>query len=183
MKERDLRRRCQQIIEGLDLPDPFDIDDLCARLGSQRGRPILPMAIPMPPSGACGLWIATASYDAIFCQASTSRLHQTHILAHELGHLLCGHSGGPGLDIDISQALPDLDPGLVARVLGRAGYNDIQEREAEMVASLILRRAYPGRPAEGPTRTEIDVITARLARSLQGPGKPARSPCEPRAMK
>jgi hypothetical protein len=27
-EERELRRRCERIVEGLELPDPFDLDVL-----------------------------------------------------------------------------------------------------------------------------------------------------------
>ncbi|SEP53083.1 hypothetical protein [Amycolatopsis saalfeldensis] len=37
--------------------------------------------------------------------------------------------------------LPDLDPVMVERVLGRAGYSTAEEREAETLATLIRHRA------------------------------------------
>jgi hypothetical protein len=37
--------------------------------------------------------------------------------------------------------LPDLDPGMVLRILSRAGYSTVEEREAELLASLIRQRA------------------------------------------
>lgn len=55
MGRNALRRRCEQTLAGLDLPDPFDIDVLCLRLGEQRGRPIylVPAALPRAGPAAC----------------------------------------------------------------------------------------------------------------------------------
>jgi hypothetical protein len=40
--------------------------------------------------------------------------------------------------------LPSLDPAMVRRVLARAGYSTEEEREAELLASLIRQQARPG---------------------------------------
>ncbi|BCJ52549.1 hypothetical protein Asp14428_40240 [Actinoplanes sp. NBRC 14428] len=99
---------------------------------------------PMPglARGApCGLWISVAGADYVFYDPGTSRLHAEHIVLHELGHMLSGHT--TGLDLDnaaVALLVPDLDPRTVRTVLGRVGYTTAQEREAEMLASLIRAR-------------------------------------------
>lgn len=71
-------------------------------------------------------------------------------------------SPGPGLGkngIDVSGAalarlVPDLDPRTVQTMLGRVSYTTTQEREAEMLASLIrARAAEPVAPSDLPGRT------------------------------
>lgn len=138
---RKLRRRCAAVLRELPLPAAFDVRTLCAELGARRGRPIrlLPVAGLFD---VCGLWIATDRTDLIAYEANTTAPHQDHIVLHELGHVLCDHF--PATLSPAEQArilLPDLDPELVNRVLGRAGYTSVEEREAEFIATLLGQRA------------------------------------------
>ncbi|MCB5164015.1 hypothetical protein LG634_04085 [Streptomyces bambusae] len=139
-----LRKRCESIISGLDLSHPFSLEGLCARIAEQRGRPI--RLHPLPPeaaeSGVCGLWVGTASVDYVFFEAKTSRLHREHIVLHELGHILFGHNSLAGEEPDSG----------VPVILGRTNYTTRQEREAELLASLIRTQAglLPGRGPQGP---------------------------------
>ncbi|MFJ9952649.1 hypothetical protein [Kitasatospora sp. NPDC091207] len=103
--------------------------------------------------------ISTDRADYIGYAVDTTALHQQHIVLHEIGHLLCGHTGstgvaggtggtggtggvgGVGLSTTVSRALaPRLPEELVRRVLGRSVYTERQEQEAELVASLALHR-------------------------------------------
>lgn len=58
---------------------------------SFRGRAIRlwPVAIPAPLQ--FGLWLAGRETDYIFYEARTARVHQEHIIAHEISHMLLGH--------------------------------------------------------------------------------------------
>lgn len=142
MSERRIRDRCRRLVEGLDIPVPFDARELCRRVAGDRGRPIHLTALPMPPGVPCGLWVSTEAADFVFYEKETSGLHQEHIILHELGHLLCDHEATSGLAPDVSRTLlPTLDPALVSRVLKRSHYSAEAEREAELIASLILERA------------------------------------------
>lgn len=142
MRSRDPLRHCETVVQDMDVPVPFSLAEFCRRLEHRRGREIRLVPVVTRPGGPCGLWVATAGTDVIFHEAATSRLHRDHIVLHEIGHLLCDHRGGPAVDIALAgMLLPSLDPGMVARVLGRAAYTDTEEREAELFASLILERA------------------------------------------
>ncbi|WP_370948390.1 hypothetical protein AB5J62_12595 [Amycolatopsis sp. cg5] len=110
-------------------------------LARRRGRRI--ELVPMKANSAapCGVLAATDQADYVFYTTETSALHQEHILLHEIGHLLCGHAGSDQLDAAVPAALmPNLSPELIRRVLGRTTYAEEQEREAELVASLIMRQ-------------------------------------------
>jgi hypothetical protein len=87
------------------------------------------------PSGA---WLRTAGGDVILIDREASPLHRDHILAHELAHVLLGHDQPDG--DATSLILPDLDPAIVHGVLARHCYRDAEEREAELLASLIMVR-------------------------------------------
>jgi hypothetical protein len=135
-----LRRRCERRLRGVRIPQPFDLDAFCREVEARRGRRLVRQAVPGLSSGApCGLWIGTPDADHVFYDPGTSPLHAEHIVLHELAHILSGHN----LDGDgsLARLFPDLDPAAVTRVLGRVGYSNVQEREAEMMASLIRGRS------------------------------------------
>lgn len=134
-----LRRRSEKRLRGIRIPNPFDLDAFCAEVSHRRGRPLFRRPVPGLSAGApCGLWIGTARADHVFYDPGTSPLHAEHIVLHELAHILSGHSGAAG---DLGNLFPDLDPATVTRVLGRVSYTTEQEREAEMMASLIRGRS------------------------------------------
>lgn len=137
---RQVRRRCQALVDGLRLPRPFSVDALVAALGAQRGRPIRLFALPPGMVvNACGLWVATDTQDEIYVEEKTTAMHREHIMLHELGHILCEHESGE--DVSLARFLPDLSPELIQRLLARTSYSTLQEQEAELVASLIRTAA------------------------------------------
>src|SRR4051794_16225234 len=143
MRDGLLRRRSEALVDSLGITMPFDAVAFCGRVAAGRRRPIRRLPRVLPVEGLFGMWVATAHEDLIVYESRTSRPHQDHIMFHELGHLLCGHQATP---ITIEAALllfPDLDPAMVERVLTRTRYSAVEEREAELVASLILQRANP----------------------------------------
>jgi hypothetical protein len=136
-----MRRRCEALVDSLDLSGRVDLANLSSVLGKRRGRPIHLLPLKLPVSGPCGMWVATGTYDAVFFEKNTSLLHQHHIVAHEFGHILADHRMEHVLGSDASRLLlPDLDPALVRRFLGRTNYTEDEEREAEVIASLLVRR-------------------------------------------
>jgi hypothetical protein len=138
---RRFRKRCADLLRTLPMPVPFDVRRLCELLADQRGRPIRLVAMP-GLTGVCGLWAATDTTDMIFYERDTTPPHQEHIILHELGHVLCDHRRtSSSLGSQVEELLPSLDPEMVHRVLGRAGYSSEEEREAELLASLIRQRA------------------------------------------
>jgi len=134
-----LRRRCEDRLRGLRVPSPFDLDVFCDEVAARRGRPLLRQAVPgLSADAPCGLWVSTDRADHVFYDPGTSPLHAEHIVLHELAHILSGHSSDDGT---LARLFPDLDPAVVRRALGRVSYTTAQEREAEMMASLIRGRS------------------------------------------
>ncbi len=172
VKLHRLRKRCEQIAAEVEIPKPFDIQRLCDLLGERRGRPIHLVPIRLPALTVCGMCVPTGEFDAIFFEQDTSPLHQLLIIGHELGHLLAGHQTTEILDPEASRLLlPDLDPQLVQRSLGRSNYAAAEEREAEMIGSLLLRRARAGRMVEqdSPLDSRHTELYGRLRHSLEHP--------------
>jgi hypothetical protein len=152
----------RDVIASLDVPDPFDIEELVRRVGRSRGRPITLRALRIGPNGPSGMWLALRDADLICYEAETNVVHQAHIVLHELGHLLCGHdSAGASPESVLRFLLPSLDPAAVSRVLHRGSYHDDEERAAERFATLVRQRA--GRlPLLAPTPlTERDESVLR----------------------
>jgi hypothetical protein len=166
MDHKRLRRQCETRVQELELSTPFDVHSFCDRLSTQRGRPILLQSVAGTAS-ACGVWVSVPSADLIFYEQDTSPLHQDHIILHEISHLLCGHRPVPVSEREISHLLfPDVHPETVKRVLQRSGYATEEEREAELLASLILERVAAGTRSRTPTGRRDDVL-GRLEASLQ----------------
>ncbi|MFJ3513787.1 hypothetical protein OG444_28695 [Streptomyces sp. NBC_01232] len=160
---RGLRKRCEAVLAGLDLPSPFTVDGFRASLEQQRGRPIVMEPLPVLGRDApCGLWIALPSVDVVFYEQHTSPAHQDLIKLHELGHVLCGHSGVFEL-AHLAALMPDLTPEVIAQAMGagRTSYDTVEEQEAEMIALLLADLC-------GPAAT-ADPTSGRLAESLLHP--------------
>ncbi|MEU8891112.1 toxin [Streptomyces sp. NPDC048442] len=166
-----LRRRCERLLAEAGVPDHCSVDELCDHLSKRRERPIALLPMQVRQHGPGGLWLACAGVDVILYDPDTSRSHQNHIVTHELAHILCEHrtaGTGAGTDDHSMHALfPDLDPELVRGMLGRSFYTDPQEREAEMIASLILKRARPRSADPSPALPgETAAIIRRIERTI-----------------
>ncbi|MFJ9692529.1 ParH-like protein [Kitasatospora sp. NPDC101183] len=144
VRERAARRaalrRCRRVARELEEGGPFDAGALLERLSVRRGRVIEVLAVPARAHAPCGLLVSTAQADYILYAADTSALHRRHIVVHEIAHLLLDHAGSAALE-PAQELLGHLSPALVRRVLGRTRYDEPQEREAELLASLLLSRA------------------------------------------
>ncbi len=122
----------------------------------------------MAGHASCGLWAAAPSRDYVLYESDTSPVHQAHIILHELAHLILGHRSAHVLDPDVMLSLlPDLDPTMLETVLQRARYDTNEEREAEVLASLLLRRLTPGEPASTMVDNDERAVLSRLGRSLE----------------
>jgi hypothetical protein len=97
---------------------------------------LISYSLPVP--GPFGLWIATESTDYILYQAETPRMHQDHIILHEVGHILAGHQDEETNDEYWQVMMPDISPEVIRRRLGRTYYDTTKEREAELVATIIM---------------------------------------------
>jgi hypothetical protein len=134
-----VRAECEQLLAELNLPARYELGNLRAQIEKRRGRPLRILSKPAEAvNGPCGFWISTDAEDIVFVEPATSPLHYQHILLHELGHLLFDHGAvaEPGNEM-VARLLPDLDPAAVRMVLARSEYDDRQEQEAEMFATLL----------------------------------------------
>lgn len=171
---RDLTARCQELAAALPLPAPWDLQTFIAELAEARGRPIeLRQVSTVDFDSPCGALVSLTDRDVIGYVTSTP-LHEEHIILHEVGHLVCGHSDTRLADSPMVAALvPDLPRELVESVLGRSAFDATTEQEAELVASLYLYRA--GRvPAPIRGVRKLDAKSGRTLRQIQATFDSAR---------
>jgi hypothetical protein len=163
---RRLRRACEARLRSLEIPVPFDLRALRDAIEGRRRRPIRLVAADLPGE-SYGVWIADRDADCIVYPRGTSAFHQRHIALHELCHILCGHQPtAVARDAYLGALLPDVCPRTVLRRLQRTKYAAEEDREAEMLASLILARAAAGPSTAPPAVGHPDV--QRLADTLAG---------------
>lgn len=139
MHARTAWRRYAALVADLDIPQPFDLSAFVAQVAARRGRRIFVHLFTSGPGIPCGLWLSTARADHVFHEAGTTPWHRTHIVVHEIAHMLLGHENSAGGADRLAGVLaPDIDPVLVRLILGRGMYATAEERDAETLASLIL---------------------------------------------
>ncbi|GAA3580014.1 hypothetical protein GCM10022222_76000 [Amycolatopsis ultiminotia] len=149
------RRRVRGLLREVPPPRPWSMNDWIDRLERHRGRDIDLLAVRYAPGRPSGAWQRHDSYDLVAYAAGTSTLHQDHIIAHEIAHLLCEHRGECVLsEAEAARLAPDLSAHLLSHLLTRVT-TDSDEYEAELMAVLLMSAATadeaPLRPgASGP---------------------------------
>lgn len=142
-----LQRRCQALFDSLHLPTAITVSDLTKTISEKRGCSVQLMALPglKVTGGACGLAITTDDGVIVAVEHATDPTHQKHISFHELAHLLFGHRHQT---VGISdERLDQLAPTVgVERsrwhlVQARGNYDQVEEREAEALGTLLLARS------------------------------------------
>ena len=146
-----------------EIPRPWDVGEFTDRVARQRGRPIelIPRTMSHYASVATGLWVRRPEMDQIVYDTAGTELHQSHVILHELSHMLCNHEGiafdrgavaqrsirGSDLGEGTGEVLDSLPDPLVdarrcgVRVRHRAAYDDAQELQAETLAFVIWQAA------------------------------------------
>ncbi|MEU8589995.1 toxin [Streptomyces sp. NPDC048664] len=116
-------------------------------------------------SDPSGLWLGLGDADYIVHEEWTSQRHQEHIIAHELGHMICGHRSAPQ-EGHLPILFPDLDPALVKDLLLRQDYSDAQERDAEIMAFLLEESMGIHDDTSLPAPSSLDPVVRRIQQSL-----------------
>ncbi|MGK9465093.1 regulator component (plasmid) [Streptomyces sp. G6] len=155
--ESQLRSWCEEQVDLLRLPHRFSTRELREAIAEKRGKPIIlqPLDTLGVVDAPCGIRLEMLEADLLFYEEGTSVHHQRHILTHELCHVYCDHPGSLEIDVQTARAL-GVNPTLAMRMSGRTSYSTTDERQAEMMASVIRRRIYRDRespslrPKRGP---------------------------------
>lgn len=156
---------CQQILDDLDIPEPFELTAFLARIASLRGRRIYIQPFTAR-HGLCGAWIRTQHADYLYHDQHTTSVHQIHILVHEIAHMLLGHEQDGGAATDLAGLLsPNPGDQHVTAMNGRCtAYTSARERDAETLASVILERsAWQASPARATPGNAGQLFRSRTA--------------------
>lgn len=132
----DRHRAIRQLVRALTLDSSAaSIEFVAASVGTSLGRRVVLRPSTLGPHGVSGAWLEMQAEDVILFEATTSPRHQAQIIAHELGHMVCGHAGTPQ---PAGSPQLDLAAGAAGHMLARHSYDDADERDAELVADLLL---------------------------------------------
>lgn len=133
------RRRQVDFLAELNLPHVTCIRDLQGEVSRRTGRTVVLEPREQAPL-VCGACAVTESAVYVFYDPRTSRLHQDHIIAHEFSHLLLGHHESRPVSTLAPSLISTLDPATVQMMLGRTKYEDVEERDSEVLASRLQHR-------------------------------------------
>lgn len=139
------------------IPSPWDLTRFVDSLSKRRNKPIRLMSVNSaalpgvwnPTRGTpCGLWLETDEADYIVYAAGTTPYHKSHIVMHEVGHILFDGDAGSDPTDGLADLLPDIDADTITRVMGRSGFTTDQETRAELFAELMLTHTSPWRDSQ-----------------------------------
>lgn len=169
MADAQLRRRIDELIRQLPMPEPFDLEVLCREAG-RRWLDATVHLVPwdLSPLALCGLWILGTDHQQqqvaflVYDRAATG-VHRDQVIGHELGHAALGHTGvDEHLQDLISQVLPGMP---LSSARGRARFLTSEEGEAEYFGDRLCERIQLARSRQrkpGPTPSSLDVRAARV---------------------
>ena len=153
-RDENLRARCEVLLDQLALGRDIaadggsGMDEIRAQVQRLRGRPLNIIPVLARPGGPTGVWIETAVADYVFFDRATSRLHRLHIVFHEVGHMLLGHTLAAGSlhrRVGHSCAALARDPAIAIALRAAPQtvvdqHDAAQEREAEVFATIACQR-------------------------------------------
>jgi hypothetical protein len=111
-------------VQRLPIPRPFTMGGLAEAVSEREGRPVKLIGEQLGGTAPCGWLIRTKEVDYVCYPTNTSRLHQLHIVLHEIGHLVLRH------------------PAAALSTFGQPPADPAAERAAEMFATSAARRIW-----------------------------------------
>ncbi|MFI7000178.1 hypothetical protein [Nocardia sp. NPDC050175] len=157
------RARLQAVVDRLELPADWTIEEFIASVERMRGRRIVRLLLPpTAPVGLCGLWLACKGYDVIFLRQSSDPAVELHVALHEVSHMLLNHGQDTSISAvewsTLTSGVPlnhEIDLSTVRAARGASSYASIEEYEAELLATLIGFRARTVGPRRDPMLKEL----------------------------
>ena len=166
MNLKAIRRRCEARLRNFPFPTPFNAQSFCATLGALRGRPIVLVPLSMPVD-MTGLWVPLDTTDYILYATDESSWHQQLIIFHEAAHPFLGHRPRLRATPTWLALTPGLDRRRMREFLTRRRHTEVEEREAEVAATLLMGRLELGTSLDPVSAPEaVDPIIAALVERL-----------------
>lgn len=139
---KEAMRQARSLASSISLSRLGSLEEVVAAI--ERSCNVKVRLRPLPswmPPGITGLMIPKGKKRLVLFEDRDSAHLRDRAIAHELGHIIFGHSGAcaDGSSV-LASLLPDLDPCMVQRVLMRHAFENAQEAEAEAFSDLIMER-------------------------------------------
>ena len=113
------------------------------------------------------MWVEAEDNDVVLFDAGTSALHQVNIIAHELGHIVLGHTRAQRLSS--APMFRWLEVDAASTTMWRTGFDDEEEHEAEVFGTMVCARISDHRlPSAGSAPSSSDDVVGRLLSALAG---------------
>ncbi|MFG2864707.1 toxin [Streptomyces sioyaensis] len=174
----EVQERCKSGLADLPIPNPFSVEQLRINMEKARGRRIIMQPIPdsmITVSTVCGLRIKDTDFSIVLYRKRPSTYLTEHVMLHELVHEWFDHGTQLGPD-ELQALLPVFGPDLIKRVMAgqatvqaRANYRTVEEKIAELGASLIPRMA-----RDVPSDDMLGRLDDTLSRPAGGSYRPGR---------
>ncbi|MFG2141926.1 toxin [Streptomyces sp. NPDC048650] len=174
----EVQKRCKTGLADLPIPNPFSVEQLRINMEKARGRRIIMQPIPdsmITVRTACGLRIKDTDFSIVLYRQRPSAYLTEHVMLHELVHEWFDHGTQLGPD-ELKALLPVFGPDLIKRVASgqatvqaRANYRTVEEKIAELGASLIPRMA-----RDVPSDDMLGRLDDTLSRPAGGSYRPGR---------
>ncbi|QEV65247.1 toxin-antitoxin system, toxin component [Streptomyces spectabilis] len=174
-----MRRLCNTLLAGLELPSSATTVDLfaalCARMSQERSRRVTFQLVHFPTtSSVSGLWLNLDGQDLLAVERHTDPSHQCVIFGHEVWHMYQGQCRPGGQEAVLATRLlagkVDLESAkdAVLRVAARTHFdNETEEREADAFGYRLSTRCRPLlRPSADGSRTPRDALARRIEAAL-----------------
>lgn len=117
MDHARLRAEAIDCLRRLDLPSSWDLEALRLAISRKRGRPLHVREVESLNPGEHGIWVRDRDLDLVLTASSAPSA-----VVHDLAHVIWDHAPRRGGRLD-------------------APYTEDQEREAEVLAELLLARS------------------------------------------
>jgi hypothetical protein len=171
--QRQLRRRCDAALRGIEIPHPWDIRVFLAMLSERRGRPIILDEAPQLVGSVSAYWWKDAVADLIFYAPTQSVFYRELNIFHEVGHMLCEHDrrlGSSPMSFGDMESLTTA-AGAARQIYARdSRFEAVEEQEAEYTAyriKLMVEQSLTARrSADNP---DDEHMISAMRRTLGGP--------------
>jgi hypothetical protein len=158
-------RRCDEVLNHITVPRPFDLSQFRVALEQARGRPLSIIAVrtrfPQPQA----MWCQGATVDHILVGSAWPLLQYEHLALHGIGHMVFGHRGSPAVAQTVHSVLNKSELARLRWQPAHVVYTPEEERQAEVFATRVRQLAdiwTPREHAEAPL-----ALLARLSSVLE----------------
>ena len=148
--KRAAERRVRDVLSRLRMPEPWSIDALIDDVSEVLGLEIQVQEVPHQAlaDSPCGMTFICSGLAILVVAEGSPKWHRELVICHELAHMLLGHQSGekPPWEL-LREWFPSFNPDVVEMMFGRTTFDTRDEREAELLATLMVDQGTAKRSA------------------------------------